>query len=172
MQKEIVKHGSRPARVAPARACLAVGMALALLAAAAGQAANDVMSVQVRQGPVRATPSFTGQVVATLTYGAPVAALEKRPGWIRISAGGTTGWMHESALSKKRIVMSAGATTAQTGASSEEVALAGKGFNSDVEAQYKAQNRNVNYAAVDRMEKQRIDAAEMARFLKEGGVQP
>jgi hypothetical protein len=48
--------------------------------------------------------------------------------------------MHESALSAKRVKMQAGGT-AKTGATSDELALAGKGFNKDVEAQFKAAMR-------------------------------
>lgn len=133
-------------------------------------ATSGTMSVQVKQGAVRATPSYTGQVLASLAYGDAVQVLETKPGWIKVSASGKTGWMHESALSKKKIVMSGSGATAQTGASSEEMALAGKGFNSDIEAQFKSQNKNLNYTAVDRMEKRSASRNEKEEFAREGGI--
>lgn len=149
---------------------LAAVLAAALLTTAwAGQ---KIMSVQVRQGPVRATPSALGQVVGTLNYGDRVQVTDERPGWMRVAAGPVAGWMSASALTAKQVVLAAGTGAMQTGASSEEMALAGKGFNADVEAQFKAQNRNVNFAAVDRMEKRKVAQQEMMTFLRAGGVSP
>ena len=57
-------------------------------------------------------------------------------------------------------------------ASSGELALAGKGFNSEVEAQFKEQNEAVNFAAVDLLEKIRITTRQIQLFLKAGNVVP
>lgn len=150
-------------------------MLVALTAAAllsTAWAGQKLMSVQVRQGPVRATPSFVGQVVGNLNYGDRVQVTEEKPGWMKVSSGPVSGWMHASSLTEKQVVMAAGGGAVQTGASSEEVALAGKGFNADVEAQFKAQNRTANFAAVDRMEKRTVAQQEMMKFLRAGGVSP
>jgi SH3-like domain-containing protein len=150
-------------------ALVALTTAVLLSTAWAGQ---KIMSVQVRQGPVRATPSFIGQVVGSLNYGDRVQVTEEKPGWTKVSAGAVSGWMHTSSLTEKRVVLAAGGGTVQTGASSEEVALAGKGFNADVEAQFRAQNRSANFTAVDRMEKRAVTQQEMMKFLRAGGVSP
>ena len=150
------------------RWCLAAGIAALFIAV--GAQAQSAMSVQVKQGAVRSTPSFTGRVLGTLTYGQQVQVSEKKSPWMMVSGGGVSGWMHESSLSKKQIVLSGGTATAQTGASSEELALAGKGFNSDVEGQFKAQNREINFAAVDRMEHRKVSSDEKAQFQKDGGI--
>ena len=150
------------------RRFLAAGFAALLFAA--GAQAQSAMSVQVKQGAVRSTPSYTGQVLGTLNYGQQVQVTEKRSPWLMVSGGGLSGWMHDSALSKKKIVLTGGETTAQTGASSEELALASKGFNSDVEAQFKAQNHEINFAAVDRMEHRKVSSAEKSQFKKDGGI--
>ncbi|MFH0880636.1 MAG: hypothetical protein V2A34_13050, partial [Lentisphaerota bacterium] len=60
----------------------------------------------------------------------------------------------------------------RTGASGEELALAGKGFNSDVEAEFKSQNKNVDFTWVDKMEKMKETPDELISFLKEGQVNP
>ena len=141
--------------------CALVGVALA-----------ERMSVQVQDGQVRATPSFLGAVVAKLPYGSPVEAQPAQNGWMQVqTAAGQQGWMSASSLTTKKIVMTAGAGGA-SGASSDELALAGKGFNSDVEKQFKKQNPNVNFAAVDRMAKLKIAPQEMQQFLADGSVKP
>ncbi len=138
----------------------------------AGAALAERMSVQVQDGQVRATPSFLGAVTAKLPYGAAVEAQAEQNGWIPVrTEAGQQGWMHKASLSKKKIVMTAGGAGA-TGASSDELALAGKGFNSDVEAQFKKQNPSVNFAAVDRMAKIKIAPQEMQQFLTAGSVKP
>jgi uncharacterized protein YgiM (DUF1202 family) len=130
------------------------------------------MSVQVKQGAVRSTPSFVGQVVGNLNYGDRVLVTEQKPGWMKVSAGGVSGWMHVSSLTEKRVVVKAGTGTVQTGATSEEMALAGKGFTADVEAQFRAQNRSANFAAVNRMEQRQVTQQELMQFLRTGGVSP
>jgi SH3-like domain-containing protein len=139
-----------------------------LLAISVGVALTAPMSVQVRNCKVRATPSQLGSVVATVDYGAVVQAGALQNGWYPVTtADGKTGWLHESALSKKPIVMRAGATDAATGVSSDEVALAGKGFNEQVEAKMKADGK-LDYTWVDRMSAFKVDANEISRFLTEG----
>ncbi len=139
-----------------------------LLAACAGAALAGPMSVQVRNGKVRATPSQLGSVVASVEYGDKVQAGTPEKGWYPVTtADGKTGWLHESALSKKPIVMRSGTTDAATGASSDEVALAGKGFNEQVEAKLRKEG-TLNYTWVDRMSAFNVGANEISKFLKEG----
>lgn len=131
------------------------------------------MSVQVKSGQVVATPSFLGKVVTRVNYGDRIQVLEQQGDWSKITAaGGQSGWIHTSALSKKKIAMKAGGQDAQTGASGDELALAGKGFNSDVEADFKAKNQNVDFTWVDKMEKIKVPPESMQQFLKDGGIQP
>ena len=131
------------------------------------------MNVQVQSGQLRDTPAFLGKVVGSVAYGAPVTILQAQGDWRQVkTASGQKGWMHKSALTTKKISMSAGTSAAKTGASSSELALAGKGFNSDVEREFKAKNKNLNFAAVDRMEAVRIPVKEMSAFLKTGAVNP
>ncbi|MFH1278445.1 MAG: SH3 domain-containing protein [Candidatus Eisenbacteria bacterium] len=149
---------------------LPAGIALALAVAWAG---GEMLSVQVKSGQLRSTPSFLGAVTATLGYGDRVTLVQKQDPWLQVrDAAGRTGWIHQSALTKKRIVMSAGEGDAQKSVSGEELALAGKGFNSDVEAEFKAQNANIDFTWVDRMETINVTPEQSALFLAEGKVEP
>ncbi len=129
------------------------------------------MSVQIQTSPLRATPSPLGKVVTTLKYADQVEIIGKQTGWLQVKAsGGQTGWVNESALTKKKIVLSSGAQDVSRTASGEELALAGKGFNSQVEADFKAKNQNIDFTWIDRMEKIVVTDQEVAGFLKEGGL--
>jgi SH3-like domain-containing protein len=131
------------------------------------------MSVQVKSGQVLATPSFLGTVITQVNYGDRLPVLEQQGDWSKVTApDGKSGWIHSSALTKKKISMKAGSQNAQTGASGDELALAGKGFNSDVEADFKAKNRNVDFTWVNKMEQIKVSPTSMQQFLKDGGIQP
>ncbi len=139
-----------------------------LLAIMAGVAFAAPMSVQVRNCRVRATPSQLGKTVAKVDYGAVVETGALQKGWYPVTlSDGTKGWLHESALSQKPIVMQAGTTDVNTGASSDEVALAGKGFNEQVENKLKADGK-LDFTWVDRMAGFQVNADQIVEFRKEG----
>jgi SH3-like domain-containing protein len=153
---------------------LPVFLLVLLMASTTAGDAVKMMSVQVKQGEVRATPYFLGKIVATLSYGDRVEVLGSKESWLRVSTQGkgVTGWMHTSALSEKRIVLKAGGRDAQVAASGGELALAGKGFNADVEAEFKARNRNIDFSWIDRMQAMKVPPQRIAAFLQEGGLVP
>lgn len=141
-----------------------------LLAVTAGVALAAPLSVQVRNGKLRATPSQLGKIVATVDYGATVEAGAPQNGWYQVTtADGKTGWLHESALSKKPVAMRAGTSDVATGASSDEVALAGKGFNEQVEAKMKADGK-LDYTWVDKMSKFESAPDQIAAFRAQGNL--
>lgn len=152
-----------------ALACLVLGSALAF---AAGP---SQMSVIVKQTQVRATPSFLGKVLDVLAYGDKVTLLDQPAGapksWMKISVPGKDlqGWISASALTEKEVKLQAGSENVQQSASSGEVALAGKGFNEEVEKQYKADGK-LDYDWVDRMETYNPTDSQVAAFLQQGGL--
>ena len=131
------------------------------------------MSVQVKKGAVRSTPSFLGKIVARLSYGDLVQLQGAKGPWMRVDlVDSGNGWIHESALTRKKIVLRAGQTDAQQTADSDEIALAGKGFNEQVEGEFKAQNPNIDYTWIDKMENIVISRKQMLEFLQEGDLNP
>ncbi|MBU4074310.1 MAG: SH3 domain-containing protein, partial [Proteobacteria bacterium] len=115
-------------------------------------ATQAFLSVQVKEGQLRSAPSFLGSVMAALAYGDRVELIEDKGAWKQVAIRKLRGWMHMSALTTKKIVLQAGAANVQTSATSSELALAGKGFNAKVEAEFKNKNKNIDYTWVDRME--------------------
>ncbi|MBU0678161.1 MAG: SH3 domain-containing protein [Verrucomicrobia bacterium] len=146
---------------------------LIIAVATVSEARPATMSVQVQKGQLRATPAFLGRIEANLQYGDLVTVLETEKGWVHVeTSGGAKGWIHESALTRKKIELKSGQADVETKASSEELALAGKGFNSDVEAEFKTKNADMDFTWIDRMLEFSVSAEEMVAFLREGGVEP
>ena len=138
---------------------------------ATGAWAAKEMSVQVRDGQLRNRASFLGTVVGTVAYGDRVTVNQTQAGWCEVSLAGKTGWIHESALTPKKVVLASGTTDARVqSVGSEEVALAGKGFSKEVEAEYKKQTRNVDYTLVDWMGQQKVSNDQLVQFLKQGDL--
>jgi SH3-like domain-containing protein len=131
------------------------------------------MSIQVKSGQIRSTPSFLGGIVGLVSYGDQVSVLQRQVGWVQVkTAKGAQGWIHESALTDKRIVLNAGGANAQVGASGKEIALAGKGFNSQTEARFRSTHSNADFASVDKMESIKVTPQQMQSFLESGAIKP
>jgi uncharacterized protein YgiM (DUF1202 family) len=137
-------------------------------------AQNQKMSVQVQDGKLRADPSFLGKILGSVAYGESVTFIKQQDPWVYVSAKGgqLSGWIHNSALSEKEIVLRSGSADVAKTASQKEVALAGKGFNADVEKEFKTRNPKLNFEWVDRMEKFVVSDEEIRRFIKEGTLSP
>jgi uncharacterized protein YgiM (DUF1202 family) len=149
------------------RSILAVALALAGLASLWAAP----MSVIVKETQIRAAPSYMAKILTTAKYGERLEVLEKQNGWAKVTlpAGKGQGWVHLSALSTKRVALKAGDAAATSGASSGEVALAGKGFNKEVEAQYRDETQ-LDYTWIDRMEGYRVSPEQILAFLQAGGL--
>jgi uncharacterized protein YgiM (DUF1202 family) len=149
---------------------LIAGLWLAGLTAA--QAAPTQMSIQIQTGQLRATPTFLGKIVTSVKYADRVEVITKQAGWSQVrTTSGQSGWIHDSALTRDKLVLKAGAADVSRTASGEELALAGKGFNSDVEADFKSKNQNIDFTWIDKMEKIVVNENEIVSFFREGGLQ-
>jgi len=129
------------------------------------------MSVQVKKCQLRKKPTFLSKIVTNLNYGDPVEVEKEDQSWAEVKiAGKPGGWVHISALSGKKIVLNPNSQDIKNAASGDEIALAGKGFNEQVEENYKKNNSNVDFTWVDKMEKFVVSQEEMISFLKQGGL--
>jgi len=154
------------------RALLLVSLVLLCLPTAVF-AKPHVLYVQVKSGDVRATPSYLGKLVGTAGYGIAMTIEENKGSWMKVASadGKLSGWMHASLLTKEEIKMNA-SDNAELAASSGEMALATKGFNSDVEKAFKNKNPNVSFEWVDKMEAIKVKDSDIAKFIKDGDIKP
>lgn len=133
----------------------------------------ETLYLGVQSAPIRSTPSPFGKTLGTMSHGTAVTILQKQEGWYMVQTpAGLQGWANQSQFQKDKVVLTAGQSTAQTGASAKEQGAAAKGFTPQVEAQYKDKNPDltVAYGKIDRMEKLRASETEVVQFLKEGGI--
>jgi len=133
--------------------------------AAAQVRAGGTLYVAVRTQDLKSSTGVFASTRGRLNYGDRVTVIRVSGRFVEVrSATNTslTGWAPSANLSARQVV--AGTTSTAT---AREVALAGKGFNQEVEASYRRQG-NLNYADVDRVEAITVNEADLIRFLQEG----
>ena len=157
------------------RLLMCIATVLVIAAGAVFAADQKQMSVNVRETPVRATPSYLGRILGTLKYTDRVTVLEQPAaapkGWLRVRGpdGKLQGWTSLSALTGTKLVLASGSENVEQGAATGEVALATKGFNEEVEKEYKQQDK-LDYAWVDRMEQIIVTSEQVPAFVAKGGL--
>jgi hypothetical protein len=152
-----MKRPRRPVAIAGA----IMALVLVLLA--------ETLVVKVQTTSLRKEPKFYSSSVAALKAGDALTKLTAQGDWVQVkTASGVVGWLHKSAVETKKFDLMAVGGTRKTQASASEVALAGKGFNQQVEDSYKAKNKGANFAAVDRMLRITVSPAEVEAFVKKG----
>jgi hypothetical protein len=132
------------------------------------------MSIQVKVGQLRAQPNFLGKIVGSLPYGTRVTILQEQGDWLTVESEDKTlkGWLHKSALNPKKIAFKAGPAGLNQ-VSSDEVVIAGKGFNQQVEQEFKLGHADIDFRWVDKMEKEfGVPPEELQKFLQAGGITP
>ena len=143
-----------------------LALCVCVAAAVAAQASRGgTMYVAARTVDLKSSTGFFASKRGSLEYGAQVTVLQINGKWAEVRSAANaslSGWTSTANLSAKRIV--AGGTTS---ASASEVALAGKGFNQEIENAYRS-NGSLNYADVDRTETQQVSEEELHGFLIEG----
>lgn len=155
------------------RKSMVLALAAVLLVAVTAWAIGEVMSIQVRDGSLRSRPSFLGKISAELQYGTQVTVQAKRGPWVKVTDGqGNSGWIHNSALTERELELVSGDAAAAAGASTDEIALAGKGFNSQVEEEYKKGLTGEGFRWVDKMETFVVSPIQAEKFLSNGNVKP
>lgn len=129
----------------------------------------EELYIKVRSTKLRAQPKAWGSAVADLRYGDKLTVVDDGDAaWPRVkSAGGAQGYVSQSALSNRKIVISTN-SNAITQADPSEVVVAGKGFGKSVEQQYAQASTEANFREVDRMERLKISDGEVLNFMRQG----
>jgi len=142
--------------------------ALIVLAVGLAIGAAQILVVKVQTTQLRNSPQFFGPTLVTLKAGDRLEKLAEANGWIQVrTAGGAVGWIHSSAVAEGSAAVSPTGPV-KTQATANEVALAGRGFNKQVEDSYKAKHADLSFVWVDRMVQIKIAPAELQDFLRRG----
>ncbi|EFL50223.1 SH3 type 3 domain protein [Solidesulfovibrio fructosivorans JJ]] len=151
---------------------LTLALALAVCLSGAIALAAKVMSVSVRDGQVRQSPSFLGKIVGKASYGQSVDVSAEQGDWAKVTLpGGVSGWMHRTALTTEKLALASGGAGGTGSVSGKEMALAGKGFSAQVEADYR-RSHGGDFAAIDAMERISYNPSQLLAFLSKGDVHP
>jgi uncharacterized protein YgiM (DUF1202 family) len=146
---------------------LVFGLFLLIAGIAAAQASKGgTMYVATKTLAVKSGTGFFAGTKGTLNYGDKVSVLQVSGKYVEVRSAANSslsGWVATANLSAKQI---ASGNTAS--ASAREVALAGKGFNQEVENSYKSSQKNLNYADVDKVETITVSESDLRQFLTEG----
>jgi hypothetical protein len=120
--------------------------------------------ISVKTANIKSGTGFFASSRGTMAYADQVTILQVSGNWAEVRSkadSALSGWTALSNLSARRIVASG------TGASASEIALAGKGFNQEVENSYKSSGK-FNYAEVDKTEAIKVSRDELHKFVTEG----
>lgn len=132
--------------------------------------ADDTLSVQVKETKLRSAPKQWATSVSSLKYGDTIVPIKAESDWVEgIASSNKKGFVHVSALSSKKIVLSSGKVP-NIGIESSDVILAGKGFSKATEDEYAKQNSSANFAAVNSVETLILSDSELSSFMKDGQI--
>ena len=145
-------------------ACVAVLGAFLFMAAALPAATMNT----VKDAVLRDSPSFLGKPVETLRSGTAITLMSEEGAWAKVKTGGKQGWLPVSALRASAVSLGAGSSRAAVGASSSEVALAGKGFTQQTEDAHRRSQSGLDYATVDMMAGFVVQPEDCEKFLRTG----
>jgi uncharacterized protein YgiM (DUF1202 family) len=126
---------------------------------------GGTLYVAVKTLNLKSSTGFFASNRGALNYGDRVTVIQVNGKYVEVRSvvnSSLTGWTPSANLSAKQII--SGNTNV---ASASEVALAGKGFNQEVEDSYK-KTGTMNYADVDRTETITVQETTLRRFLEEG----
>ncbi|MCJ7582030.1 MAG: SH3 domain-containing protein, partial [Candidatus Aminicenantes bacterium] len=125
--------------------------------------------VKIQSTNIRKEPKFYAGSLSTIKAGDSVELIETQNDWIKVrTTAGVIGWIHSSAVEQQKFKLSSLDKSLKTQASASEVALAGKGFNKQVEESYRQKNQEISFVYVEKMLAIRIPSAVIEDFLKTG----
>jgi hypothetical protein len=149
------------------RILVLLGIGILAVGGVFAQIKDSTMYVAVKTASLKSSAwFFAPSLEPTLAYGTAVNILDVSGQWVEVQSTSpeVRGWIQTTSLTSKRIT----ATSSATSASAKEIALAGKGFNEEVENTYRSENTNLDYSPVDEMEKLVIPKELLKNFIDEG----
>lgn len=129
-----------------------------------GAAVAATITVLVQETAIRKRPQSYAPSVGTARLGQKFESEGEESGFYKTASG----YIHASAVTTRR--SKAGSDGVGGSATAEEVTLAGKGFNAQVEKSYGAQNASANFKGVDAMERRSVSESSLMEFLKAGAL--
>lgn len=137
-------------------------------------ACAETLVVITKENAIRKDCRFFAPVLIKVKSDDRLELVSTEGDWYRVGFKGTKGCIHKSAVEKKTFRLS-GLAGSGGQATSDEVALAGKGFNPQVEKSYRGKNPESDrqFRKLDEIEGHETPDEDLRRFITDGGlVQP
>ena len=140
-----------------------------LLLPLVAQSQLNAVFVEVSSAKLRQQPKHWAPGSVELPYGTALSELSREAGWLRVRTGaGQEGFVHESAITSRKIVLSAAGAGANVRPDDSDVVLAGKGFSKELEGGLAGSRKDLNFTQVDALQKNHISDGELFKFIKLG----
>jgi hypothetical protein len=153
------------------RPLLALSVLVLAGAGTVPQGAGDPLTVTRKETKLRSQKRVFAPPVADLHEGDKLVCESRDGAWLQAKFGAVEGFVHESDVTANKEVRLSGEGVREN-YSASEAAAARKGFNPQVEREYRNSNPNLNaaFALVDKISALRVGEAEMKAFLQDGGL--
>ena len=151
-------------------AAAVIGVALCPLAALA---APSQVYLTVREAKLRSKADFFSTPAGDIKYGDRLSVVNESGTWLLVkSPSGKQGYVHQSSITERQVVLKSSGKFDANQADQNDVVLAGKGFSAEVEREFAASHRNLNFADVNAMERIKVSANELSNFVQDGKLGP
>ena len=130
--------------------------------------AAETVKVITKENAIRSSCRFFAPVVTKVQYNDKLEVLSQEGDWLRVRFNGMAGCIHKSAVEQQKVTLSALNLGEGSSATEDEVSLAGKGFNPEVEEAYQNENPEVSFETVDRIESYSLSEQEQVVFIEKG----
>lgn len=131
---------------------------------------GETARIITKENALREQCRFFSPVKARVQYADVITVISKEGDWYRASFKGIEGCIHKNAIEEKSFTLSGISGTEKRSATNTEVALAGKGFNPQVESSYRRSHPEMNFRAVDLIEGYTVSETELLDFIIKGGL--
>lgn len=133
-------------------------------------ATAETVKVTTRENSVRSDCRFYAPAKLKVLLGDVLTVKSRSGDWLQVSAKGISGCIHKSAVESRSFSAIGGNEASAGKVSAEEVSLAGKGFNPQVESGYRNSSNKLNYSAVDEIVSFKINEKDLESFVMRGGL--
>ena len=128
------------------------------------------VKVITQEAMIRTDKRFFSPALVRAPFGAALQELGREGDWFRVNYQGKEGWIHKSAVQEQKFQLSSLAGGQAEEASRDEVALAGKGFNPEVEKAFRDKNPKMRYDLVNQVQAYRVEEQKLQAFIRTGNL--
>ena len=132
---------------------------------------GDEVAIAVQNQSIYPMPAFYASPVEPVNYGTMAIIDEIDGEWYRITTSfNKAGWIHSTSVTGA-IQTTSENTSTSGNVTSDEIMLAGRGFNQDIEETYAGQHPELDFSKVNNMETSWIiSPQQLYQFLVDGNL--